>query len=228
MANTIFEKSTTPLTYWFYAIFLFTKSKNGLSASELQRQIGVTYKTAFRMLHKIRSLLIQENEKFTGIVEMDEAYVGGKNKNRHFDKKIKHTQGRSHMDKKTLFGIMERGGNVIVRDIPNTSSKHLLPIIYKNVLQNPETIIMTDEWTPYKKLDKNYKHEKVYHGKGQYSNGLCHTNSMENFWSVLKRTINGSYVGVSKKYMQVYADEVVFRYNNRNNRDIFNSVLEKI
>ena len=179
------------------------------------------------MLHKIRTLLKQEDYKLDGIIEMDEAYVGGKNKNRHFDKKVKNSQGRSHIDKKTLFGIMQRGGNVRVYDIPNTSSKYLLPIIYKNVSQEHSTI-MTDEWTPYKKLDKNYKYERVYHGKGQYSNGICHTNSMENFWSILKRTINGSYVSVSRKYMQSYTNEVVFRFNNRKNSEIFNTIINSL
>ncbi len=224
--GTIFEKSKTPLMEWFFVIFLFTNSKNGLSAKEVERHLGVTYKTAWLMLNKIRTLFKQNNSKFSGIVELDETYIGGKNKNRHFDKKAKYSQGRSHVDKKPVFGILERDGNVMAMTVRDTSAHSILPLVYRNVQMC--STIMTDEWTPYKKLSRNYIHNKVFHGKGEYGRGNCYTNGLENFWSVVKRTINGSYIQVSRKYLQTYIDECVFRYNNRDNKEIFNHALSLI
>lgn len=222
--GTIFEKTTTPLTYWFYSIFLFTTSKNGLSACELQRQIGVTYKTAFRMLHQIRTLLSDDSELFNGIIELDESYIGGKNKNRHKDKRVKNSQGRSYKDKIPIFGILQRGGNVSAYVVSDVKSLTLTPIIVNKVAFGSK--IMTDEWNSYSSLrNLNYSHEVVYHSRGEYVKNNCYTNGLENFWSVVKRTINGSYIHVSKKYMQNYMNEVSFRYNNRSNKNIFKTLL---
>lgn len=204
-AGTIFEKSTTPLMYWFYAIFLFTASKNGLSAMELQRQIGVTYKTAFRMLKQIRSMIKEDSSVMSGI------------------KRVAHSQGRSYKDKVPVFGILQRGGKVRAFTVDNVKSETLRPMIYSNIQKGSS--IMTDEWTSYSGLSKHYNHEIVYHGRGQYVNGNCYTNGLENFWSIVKRTINGSYIHVSGKYMQYYINECVFRFNNRDNKQIFNQLV---
>jgi len=222
MKGTIYEKSTTPLTYWFYAIFLFVKSKNGLSAMELQRQLGVTYKTAYRMLKHIRISLVQDSIPFEGIIECDETFVGGKNKNRHADKKVKNSQGRSFKDKTPVLGMLERYGKVKAFVVPDTSATSIKPLLYDHIEQGSE--VFTDEWGAYTGL-KGYKHEVIYHAVGEYVNGRCTTNGIENFWSHLKRTIHGSYVHVTQKYLQLYVNEVVFRFNNRDNPAIFHDLL---
>lgn len=214
-AGTIFEKSRTPLMYWFYAMFLFSASKNGLSASELERQLGVTYKTAFRMLRQIRILLSNKDIfAFDEITETDETYIGGKQKNKHKDKRVANTQGRSAIDKTPVFGMLKRGGKVKAFVVPDTSSFSLKPIIYKYVKQG--STIFTDEWKAYKGLSKFYNHSFVEHGKKNYAKeGGVTTNGIENFWSILKRTLHGSYVSVSPKYLQLYVNEVCFRFNSR-------------
>lgn len=185
--GTIFEKSSTPLTYWFYSIFLFTASKNGISAKELERQLGVTYKTAWRMLKQIRLLLTQDSNKLSGIVELDETYVGGKNKNRHKDKKFKYTQGRAYKDKTPVFGMLERNGSVYAYTVDNVKSSTLQPIIYNRI--KPGSTIMTDEWNSYSGISNHYEHQMVFHGKGQYVDGECYTNGLENFWSIVSQLI---------------------------------------
>lgn len=218
--GTIFEKSTTPLMYWFYAMFLFVKSKNGLSAAELQRQLGVSYKTAYRMLRQIRIKLEQNSNEFNGTVELDETFVGGRNKNRHWDKKVPQSRGRSFKDKTPVFGMYERGSKrVYATVVANTKAESLIPVILDNV--NTDAYLMTDEWDSYNLVEGLYKRDFVYHRKGQYAVGNCTTNRIENFWSVFKRTIKGSYVSVSRKYLQLYVNETVFRFNNKDNKEIF-------
>jgi len=212
--------------YWFYAMFLFTASKNGISACELQRQLEVTYKTAWRMLKHIRILLSYDTQDlFTtdSIIECDETFVGGKNKNRHRDKKVAQSQGRSFKDKVPVLGMLERGGQVKAIVVPNTSSKSIKPHIYNNIPVG--ATIMSDEWYAYRGLTRNYNHTIVDHSKKCYVDGETSTNGIENFWSVLKRTFNGSYIHISKKYLQLYVDECVFRFNHKKDKDIFNSLL---
>lgn len=225
-AHTIFDKSRTPLSYWFYAMFLFTASKNGISACELQRQLGVTYKTAWRMLKHIRILLANDDhDLFTtdSIIECDETFVGGKNKNRHKDKKFKYSQGRSFKDKVPVLGMLERGGQVKAVVLSDTSSKSIKPHLYNNIPVG--TKVMSDEWSAYTGIGRYYDHTIVDHSKKVYVNGDTTTNGIENFWSVLKRTFNGSYIHISKKYMQLYVDECVFRFNHRKDDAIFLSLL---
>lgn len=224
--GTIFEKSDTSLHTWFFAIFLFSCSKNGMSAKELQRLTGVTYKTAWRMLKEIRSCLTDDGEGLSGLVELDETYVGGKNKNRHKVKRIKNTQGRSYKDKYPVFGMLERGSKVKAWSVPDVTSQTLNPFIHHYI--DKGSIVCTDEWTSYYGLDKHYKHEVVFHGKGNYVNGDYHTNGMENFWSIVKRTINGSYISVSRKYLQYYINECVFKYNHRESDQMFRVMLNTI
>jgi transposase-like protein len=205
-------------------MFLFTKSKNGLSAAELQRQIGVSYGTAFRMLHKIRGLLVSDNEMMSGIIEVDETFVGGKNINRHADKKVENSQGRSFKDKTPVFGAFSRTtGKIYTHVIPDTKAKSIIPIIDSKIEKG--SYIMSDEWGAYRNLNKDYQHDIVYHCKGEYTNGNTTTNRVENFWSVFKRTLKGSYISVSRKYLQNYANEVAFRFNNRTNKTMFNTLF---
>ncbi len=215
-AKTVFENSKTPLLYWFYAIYLFTASKNGVSAKEIERQLGVTYKCAWRMLKHIRILMgSQKTAMFGGSMELDETFVGGKNINRHKDKKVAKSQGRSFKDKTPVFGMFEREtGQVKAFVVPDTKGKTLKPIIYSQIETGAN--VFTDEWVAYKGIDKYYNHQFVDHSKGQYTDGDNSTNRIENVWSCFKRTIKGSYIKVSRKYLQLYVDESVFRFNNRN------------
>ncbi|OJV54045.1 MAG: hypothetical protein BGO31_11805 [Bacteroidetes bacterium 43-16] len=229
-AGTVFHRTTTPLTYWFFAIFLFTVSKNGLSACELQRHLGVTYKTAFRMLKQIRMLISNDESIMKGVIELDEAYIGGKNKNRHKDKKVKNAQGRAYKDKSPVFGILERseGGSsrVIAYTLRDVKAQTLQSVVYEKVA--PGSAIMTDEWNAYTGLNKDYEHGICFHGRGNYVSGVnseIYTNGLENFWSTVKRSINGSYVRVSPKYLQLYINEFVFRYNNRKSAEMFNDLI---
>lgn len=228
-AGTPFEKSRTPLLIWFYTMFLFTASKNGISAYEVQRQTGVTYKTAWRMLRQIRILLADTSEtKFSGIIEIDETFVGGKNINRHRDKKVKHSQGRSFKDKTPVLGILDRENKTVkCFVIPDTKRATIQPIIRQYIEEG--STLMTDEWSAYQGLNTDYDHNYVDHSKGIYAIGDNSSNGIENFWSVFKRTIKGSYIHVSRKYMQSYANESAFRYNYRNkNESIFSCLLNLV
>ena len=206
VSNTIFHKSETPLKNWFYAIYLFSTSKNGVSAMELQRQLGCTYKTAWRMAKQIRKLFEENKDALSGIVELDETYVGGKGGN--------NKRGRGSENKTPVFGMVERKGAIKARVTVDTKRKTVMPIIRQNVTIGTE--IMTDEYLPYKSLIKEgYNHQTVTHGAREYVRGNVHTNTLEGFWSQMKRSINGTYHAVSPKYLQTYVDEFSYRYNAR-------------
>ena len=209
MANTIFEGSTTPLKYWYHAIFIMSSTRCGISAKQLQREIGVTYKTAWRMFNKIRDMLFQQPVKKKGTFEADETYYGGR---RLGTGKV----GRGAENKSIIFGIVNRKGRLVCKKIANVKSKTLIPLIEENV--TPEAIIYTDEFPSYRKLSRlGYKHEFIRHLDKTYVINDVHINSIEGFWSLFKRGINGVYHSVSKKHLQKYINEYVFRYNNRNN-----------
>lgn len=223
--GTIFEKSTTPLTSWFFAMYLFATSKNGLSAKELERHLGVTYKCAFRILHKLRGIL-ENDHLLSGIIEADETFVGGKNINRHHDKKIEGCQGRSHKDKTPVFGMLQRGGKVVAKVVKDTKIHSLIPVAKQTIEEG--SIVCTDEWSAYDSLRPDYIHERVYHNRGQYANGDVTTNRIENYWSNVKRTLKGTYITVSPKYLQNYVNECSFKYNNRGTKNLFNELLGHI
>ena len=215
--GTIFEDSKVPLRKWFIAIYLVTAHKKGISSHQLARDISVTQRTAWFMLQRIRHKLGVDNdpnEELEGVVEVDETFVGGKNKNRHYNKKVKNSQGRSFKDKTPVLGMMQRDGKVKTVVIPNTQGDIIQPIL-QQVVKEGSTVI-TDEWMAYKGLDKQYTHHVVNHGSGQYAIGkLIHTNTIEGFWAWLKRAYNGVYHYMSRKHLQQYAHEVTFRYNTR-------------
>lgn len=205
LADTIFHKSSTPLTLWFHAIFLFANSRNGVSAKELERQLGVTYKTAWRLAKQIRILFAQANEPFSGIVEADETYVGGQRKGK---------RGRGAENKTPVFGIVERHGRARAEVVENIKIKTIQPIINSSVVKG--TMVMTDEFNVYNRVkDNGYDHQTVRHGVGEYVRGLVHSNSIEGFWSQLKRSVSETHHAVSPKYLQLYVDEFVWRYNFR-------------
>ncbi len=228
LAGTIFHKSSTSLKNWFYAIFLFSTSKNGVSAKELERQLGVTYKCAYRIAKQIRKLFDKSVSILTNIVEIDEAYVGGKEANKHKDKKTPNNQGRSLKTKSAVLVAVERQGNIIAKVVVHTKSSIVKPFIRENICITAE--VKTDEYRAYNSLKTlGYRHDKVDHGKGEYVKGNTHTNNLEGFWSQLKRSINGTYHSVSPKYLQTYVNEFAYRYNRRNDvTPLFKSMIAKV
>lgn len=213
--NTLFDNSKIELQKWFCAIWLVTSHKKGISSYQLARDISVTQKTAWFMLQRIRKCFgISDDEpKLNGVVEIDETFVGGKNKNRHADKKVKYSQGRSFKDKTPVLGMLQRGGKLIAKVIPDTSKKSISPVIFKSI--HLDSTLYTDEWHGYNLVKKFYRHDFVDHGRKQYANGDVYTNTIEGFWAILKRGIIGIYHSTSRKHLQLYVDEFVFRYNTR-------------
>lgn len=217
--GTIFEDSKIPLKKWFVAIYLVTSHKKGISSHQLAKDISVTQKTAWFMLHRIRWGLGQDTMYEDSMggegsdVEVDETFVGGKNKNRHKDKKVEACQGRSYKDKVPVMGMVQRNGVLRALKVSDTKSETLQPIIEKHVAKG--TKIHTDEWWGYRKLNEVYSHNYVNHGGGEYVNGDTHTNTLEGFWGLFKRSIFGIYHSASSKHIQAYVDEAVFRYNTR-------------
>lgn len=211
---TLFDNTKVPLQKWFMAIFLITNHKKGISSLQLAEDLGVTQKTAWFMNHRIRNCYgITDTNQLEGEVEVDETYIGGKNKNRHAKKKVKNSQGRSTKDKAPVLGMIQRGGKLVAKKVDNVSAKTLKPEIIKTVKEAVN--VYTDEWTAYKSLERVYDHLVVKHGMGEYVRGKVHTNTIEGFWSILKRGIFGIYHFTSKKHLQKYVDEFAFRYNER-------------
>jgi transposase len=225
-AGTIFHKSETSLKTWFFAMFLMSSSKNGVAAMELMRQTGVTYKTAHRMGHKIRQLMQNGGDMMTGIVEADETYIGGKAKNMHKGKRK--VTGTGFVGKTPVIGVLERGGNVCAKVVTESSSETLVPNILANV--DKSATICTDEFRPYSPLAKlGFNHVKVAHAAKEYVRNGIHTNSIEGFWSQLKRSINGTFHHVSPQHLQSYVNEFVYRYNLRHSEQpIFSDLSAKV
>ena len=209
-AGTIFEKSSTKLTLWFHAMYLMTSTRNGVSAKELQRQLGVTYKCAFRMGHQLRDLMTARQEaaaaeKLTGHVEVDETYVGGYQKR---DKK-------NHVSNKTMvMGFMQRGGDYRAEVVPANTKARLVPRVLKNVAAG--ATVNTDSLRSYRTLGKlGYHHVAVNHEIKEWAKGIHNTNGIEGFWSHLKRGLSSTHCSVSPKYLQAYVNEFAFRFNGR-------------
>lgn len=210
--RTIFQDTKVSMPKWYLACYLLTSHKKGISSIQLSKDIGVTQATAWAMLTKIRSLFSDETV-LAGVVELDETYVGGLNKNRHPAKRLKGTQGRSIQTKSPVLGIMQRGGKTKAIHVPDIKAETLLPLISHYVKSDSE--VMTDEYHAYKKLPSSFNHQFCSHSTHNYVVGDVHTNGLENFWSQVKRTILGIYHWTSKKYLQLYLDESAFRYNTR-------------
>jgi transposase-like protein len=228
--GTVFEKTTTPLTYWFYAIFLQTTTRNGVAAKELERQLKICYKTALRMSHQIKILIANKKcNPLTGVVACDESFIGGLAKNKHKDDRTAASQGRSLKDKTPVFGMVDHMGNVSAHVVPDTSGKTLVGMINKHV-DKENSVVVTDEWWGYSKLeDAKYKHVVIKHLEGEYVRGAFSTNRIEGVWSQLKRTIKGTHIQVSRKHLQKYVDEVAFRYTHRDKQDeMFELILQNV
>jgi transposase len=213
MAGTIFEKSTTDLRLWFQAMYVMGSTRCGISAKQLQREIGVTYKTAWRIFRQIRLLFNEELQLAGSSVEMDETLVGG---HRRGDRGPRGTA--SGGNKKTVAGVVERGGRVVARHLPDRSGAGLLAMARDYLL--PETMVFTDEYKGYDGLrampGKGYRHRRIKHAAHVYVRGNVHTNTIEGFWSLVKRGISGVYHAVGDGYLQSYLNEYSFRYNRRN------------
>jgi transposase-like protein len=223
LAGSIFEKSTTSLRIWFYAMYQIGSTRCGVSAKQIQRETGVTYKTAWRMFKQIRTLMGETVRLEGSSVEMDEMYVGGKRRNGK--------RGRSvGPDAKTcVIGAVERKGKLVAVVADDATKTALHDVAQAYIL--PESIIYTDEWPAYRGLDKinGYQHRRINHSAGVYVVGDIHTNTIEGFWSLVKRGIGGVYHSVSKKYLQTYLDEYAFRYNRRNlGQPMFTSLLAEV
>lgn len=204
LAGTIFAKSSTPLILWFHAIFLFSSSKNGVSAKELQRQLGVTYKCAWRMAHEIRKLMTQDGPWLTGTVEADETYIGGSHKGGK--------RGRG-TDKQAIIGVIERGGSVRAHTSKRTHGGALATHTLAHVESGAK--LVTDDYRAYNWLDRHYDRKVINHSAKVYVRDDIHTNTIEGFWSQLKRSIRGTYHSVSRQHLQSYVDEFSYRYNQR-------------
>lgn len=211
--GTVFENSKIKLNIWFAAIYLCTAHKKGISSLQLHRDLGVTQKTAWFMLHRVREMLRKKQSTLLqGTIQADETFVGGKNKNRHADKKIEGSQGRSVKDKTPVLGLVNNG-IVNTEVIPDTKAKTLKPII-ENMVEKG-AIVVTDDWDSYNGLSIDYNHQIIKHKEGKYMNGEFHTNSIEGFWSLLKRGIFGIYHYASPQHLKRYCDEFSYRYNTR-------------
>lgn len=209
-SGTLFENSRTSMQLWFYAIYLFTSSRHGVSGKELQRQLGVTYKCAWRMGHEIRKHMatVDGDDELSGHIEVDEAYFGGTD----------NCVGRPGKDsnKTAVLGMIERDGDVMTKVVPNVKTKTLIPLITDNVEKG--STVSSDEYRPYKNLPgEGYIHGYVMHSIKQWKKGIHHTNNIEAFWSHLKKSIGGTHIHVSKQHLQKYLEEFEYRFNSRKN-----------
>lgn len=227
--DTIFEKTTTPLTYWFYAIFLQTTTRNGVAAKELERQLNICYKTALRMSHQIKILMAEKRmEKLTGLVQIDECYIGMNLKNLHRKERAEmYENGETKFDRKTgVMGFISNDKKIkfeVMDDIKTFRER-----VKANV--SKDATIVTDGHLGYSGLNLHHiKHEVINHFENEFKRGEFHTNAIENCWSNLKRTIKGTHIHVSRKHLQKYVDEVAFRLMNKDRQDeMFDIILSHV
>jgi hypothetical protein len=226
--GTVFENTNMPLRTWFRIVHMILTAKKGVSALQIHRVIGTgSYRTAWYMCHRIRAGLVDhEFQKLMGIVEVDETFVGGLAKNRHKDKRGGGGgTGGIGSGKTPIAGAVSRKGNVVARVIENVRADTLTEFVHEAV-SDKVSLLCTDQWVGYKHLGKEYPHAVVDHAKGQYVVGSIHTQTIEGFWSLIKRGVMGTFHKVSKKYLPLYVAEFQFRYNNRMNEDIFGTAIK--
>ena len=209
-AGTIFEKSVTPLTMWFHAILVFSNAKSGISAKQMQRELEVTYKCAYRILSLIRKALKQDDTKLKGDVEIDIGYFGGKGHGGEYNK----NQSANMSKKSKVMVAVERGGKIRAKVVPDASAFTIENFVHENV-SDKLTSLMTDNAKTYTQLGKTRDRHAVDHHKGEYVRGDIHINTVETFFAHLKRSIKGTFKSVSKEKLQSYLDAFVFHYNNR-------------
>jgi len=225
--GTIFEESKLGLDKWLPAVWLVANSKNGISSHELGRALGVTQKSAWFMLHRIRlAMKTGSFLRLCGEVEADETYIGGKARNMHASERKRKDigKGRSSANKTAVLGLRQRGGDVVAAVLPNATSRAIQPEVHHTVRRG--STLYTDAWSAYKGLDADFEHEVIDHAE-RYVDGRVHTNGIENFWSLLKRGLHGTYISVEPFHLFRYLDERVFTYNLRDRTDYsrFEAVL---
>jgi hypothetical protein len=220
MSGTIFHDSHLPLPKWFVAIYLMTESKKGISANQMKRTLGVSYKTAWYLCHRIRAAMKDAAAPLlSGIIEVDETYIGGKVRGK----------GHGYRGNKTMVvGAVARGGQVRVK-VEKRNDRQTLHSFIRSVTADDAEAIHTDEWPAYLGIaDANSRHETVNHSQEEWVRADVHTNTVESVWSLLKRSIVGSYHQLSAKHMSAYLDEMAFRFNNRHNQYLFRDTLMKL
>ncbi len=227
LVGTIFENTNKPLKDWFRVIHLMLTSKKGISSLQIMRFMGFgSYKTALYMCNRIRAGLSEHKpDKLAGIVEVDETYIGGKDRNKHWNKRSGGTGGTGS-GKTTVVGAVQRKGNVVARVIEHCDRETLVGFIHEAV-SSKVSLLATDDLRAYDKLGKEYPHSFVRHKDKEYVVGAVHTNTIEGFWSLVKRGVVGTFHKVSAKHMPLYVAEFQFRYNNRDNVDIFGSAIAR-
>ena len=231
-AGTVWHQSTIPLSYHFYACYLFTTTRNGVAAKELERQLNICYKTALRMAHQIKRLMgNRETKKLLGEIVMDEKFLGGSFYNMHQSKRNERMSYNSSENKTAVFGMMDKEGKSIITKImapEKIKGKFLKPIIRENVDSN--STVVTDGFGGYSNLHKEFSsHEIINHLKGEYARNGFSTNRIENYWSTLSRMIRGTHIHVSSRHLSKYVDENSFRYVNRGQPEkMLDLILENV
>ena len=226
--GTIFGRSKVPLQKWFVAMYLLSVNKKGISSVQLAKEVGVPQNTAWFMDHRIRESMKKNNGQLFGTIEVDETYVGGKEKNKHFNTRFKKTRGRSTLNKAPVIGLVQRGGEVRATVVKDVTMRTIEKQIIENVKIGSQ--IYSDTFPSYNKISTLYNHDSVNHNKKQYVKGKVHTNGIEGFWSTFKRGHYGTYHYMSREHLQRYIDEFTYRFNNKavSMTDMFTDIVTRM